>query len=114
MSKIIGSNANFAGPTPLEQKQEMARLIEMLKNSTGIKCDVCENESFIEVTKLRKVSGLVTGIGRDMVIPVPVYACSDCGHINEIFSRSSGLPFEEKDEKPDDKAPQPVDTPTGE
>ena len=100
MTKIIGGNTDFAGPTPLEQKQQMAKLIEMLKNSTPIKCEAegCGSENFLEVTRLRKVSGLVTGIGREMIIPVPVYACANCGHVNEFFKRSSGLPDDNQSE----------------
>ena len=54
MAKIITGNTDFEGPpTPLEQKQQMARLIEMLKNSTALTCEVldCGNDTFIEVLK---------------------------------------------------------------
>jgi len=108
MTKIITGNTDFSGPTPLEQKQNVARMMEMLKNSTGIKCEIdeCGNDTFIEVVKWRKVSGLVNGTGKDMLIPVPVYACANCGHVNALFSKNLGFPVEETE--------KPVDTPTGE
>jgi hypothetical protein len=102
MSKIIGGNVGN-GPTPLEQKQQMARIMEMLKNSTGIKCDKCGNDKFVEVIKMRRVSGLATGTGQEMIFPVPVYACSDCGHVNKFFEQGTGLPEEKLETEPIDK-----------
>jgi uncharacterized Zn finger protein len=95
MSKIIGNTGG--GPTPLEQTQQMAKIMELLKNSTGIKCDECKNDKFMEVLKIRKVSGLATGTGQEMIFPVPVYACSDCGHVNKFFDKSTGIPEEESE-----------------
>ena len=47
---------------------------------------------------MRKVSGLINGTGRDMIIPVPVYACANCGHVNEMFAKNTGLPSETPEE----------------
>jgi len=34
---------------------------------------------------LRKASRFITGTAQDALIPIPVFACSKCGHVNEEF-----------------------------
>jgi hypothetical protein len=108
MSKLVTGNTDFTKTpkTPLAQQQQMEKLIEMLKNSTAVQCDDCGCTNFIEVLKIRKVSGLISGLGREMIIPVPVHACGDCGHVNKFFEQNTGIPMEGES--------APVDTPTGE
>lgn len=103
MNKII-----VPGQKPTTQpgkNDQMSQLVEYLKHSTGVKCENegCESSNFIEVVRIRKVSGLITGLGREMLIPVPVYACADCGHINEMFMKSSGLDQSEAGSETEDE-----------
>lgn len=56
------------------------------KDTTPIKCEECENETFTEVVFLRKASKLLTGAPQDSVIPVPAFQCSSCSHINKEFT----------------------------
>jgi hypothetical protein len=56
-----------------------------LENSNAIVCEACENETFIEANYLRRVSKLLTGSPEDMIVPVPTFLCSKCGHINPNF-----------------------------
>lgn len=56
-----------------------------LDKTTASKCDKCENEIFIEGVMLRKASRFLTGTSQDALIPIPVFACSKCGHVNEEF-----------------------------
>ena len=41
-------------------------------------------ETVAEV-KARKASGILTGTGKTSYIPIPVFNCRDCGHVNEEF-----------------------------
>jgi len=56
-----------------------------LKDTTPISCDECQHEVFIEGVILRKVSRFVTGTSQDAVMPIPVFTCSKCGHVNDHF-----------------------------
>ena len=89
MSKIIGG-----AQQPTEQ-QQMAELARLIRGAEDVKCDACGASNFINIYKIRKISGLMTGTGKDMIIPVPVYACADCGHVNEKFLKSVGLDRDE-------------------
>jgi len=56
-----------------------------LDKTTAASCDKCQTETFKEVVLLRKASRFVTGTSQDALIPIPVFACSSCGHVNEDF-----------------------------
>ena len=56
-----------------------------IDKTTGMSCDKCENEVFLEGTMLRKASRFLTGTTQDALIPISVYACSKCGHVNDEF-----------------------------
>jgi hypothetical protein len=56
------------------------------KNTTAIKCEKCECETFREVVFIRKASKLLTGQATDSVMPIPTFQCSSCGHINKEFT----------------------------
>jgi hypothetical protein len=40
---------------------------------------------FDQALHIRKVSGLLTGTGQTSYMPIPVFACKSCGHINTEF-----------------------------
>jgi len=65
--------------------QQQMNLNITLDKTTSVVCEKCENEVFIEGMMLRKASRFVTGTSQDALIPIPVFSCSKCGHINEEF-----------------------------
>ena len=56
------------------------------RQTTAIKCESCDNDTFVEVVFLRKASKLLTGSSQDAIIPLPTFKCSKCDHINEYFT----------------------------
>lgn len=74
-----------------------------LSKSSPVKCENCENYTFVEVSLMFWLSALVSPTGQAGNVPVPTYACNACGHINDGF-----LPkFMRKDEKPKIETPTP-------
>jgi uncharacterized Zn finger protein len=63
----------------------MEKLNISLTQTKAIKCDNCQSEAFQEALHLRRVSALLTGTGQSGIYPIPVFACTKCGHINEEF-----------------------------
>jgi len=53
-------------------------------------CESCENDTFTQVYKIRKLSALLSPTGKPTMIPMQVFTCAKCGHINSAF-----LPKEE-------------------
>ena len=56
-----------------------------LKDTTAIACEECGHGVFQEGVLLRKISRFVTGTSQDALMPIPVFACSKCGHVNAEF-----------------------------
>ena len=56
-----------------------------LTQTSAIQCDDCGKENFVIKFKLRRLSALVSPSGEEMIIPMQVFACASCGHINEEF-----------------------------
>lgn len=56
-----------------------------LNQTTEVTCDKCGGVTFQEAMQLRKVSALLTGTGQPGLVPIPVFCCSNCGHVNEEF-----------------------------
>jgi uncharacterized Zn finger protein len=62
-----------------------SKLNVSLNKTTPIVCEKCGNQTFTEAVILREVSKFLTGQPQDGIIPIPVFACNSCGHINEKF-----------------------------
>jgi hypothetical protein len=56
-----------------------------ISQTRPVVCDECGGIYFQEVLHIRKVSGLVTGTGKISYIPIPVFQCTNCNHVNEEF-----------------------------
>ena len=63
----------------------MQEQIDISKTS-AIKCEACENQTFKQSLLLRKLSALVSPNGQETLVPVQVFACEKCGHVNKEFS----------------------------
>ena len=53
-----------------------------LSQAETILCEKCGNGLFIQSFFLKKVSRLASPTGQEAIIPVQVYSCGNCGHIN--------------------------------
>ena len=56
-----------------------------ISQTTPVKCDKCENQTFKNTLIIRKLSALVSPNGQEQYIPVAVFACEKCGHVNTEF-----------------------------
>jgi predicted nucleic acid-binding Zn ribbon protein len=66
-------------------KQQEINMNVALKDTTAITCEECQSEVFKEGVLLRKISRFVTGTAQDALMPIPVFACIKCGHVNAEF-----------------------------
>lgn len=56
-----------------------------LKDTTPIVCEKCGCEVFVPGVMLRKVSKFLIGSSVDSLMPLEVFMCGNCHHINEMF-----------------------------
>lgn len=52
---------------------------------TDVACDKCNNRTFNQVLFIKHLSALAAPDGNERVIPVPSFACTKCGHVNDQF-----------------------------
>ena len=69
---------------------QMQEQIDISKTS-AVKCEKCENPTFKQSLLIRKMSALVSPNGQEAIVPVQVFACEKCGHVNSEFSDVSGI-----------------------
>ena len=72
------------------QNGQMQEQIDFSKTSQ-IKCEACDGSTFKQTLLLRKLSALVAPGGQETIIPMQVFACEKCGHVNKEFTDVSGL-----------------------
>tara|TARA_R110000765_G_scaffold255848_1_gene356451 strand:+ start:99 stop:335 length:237 start_codon:yes stop_codon:yes gene_type:complete len=72
------------------QNGQMQEQIDFSK-TTQIKCEACEGSTFKQTLLLRKLSALVSSSGQETIVPMQVFACEKCGHVNKEFSDISNL-----------------------
>ena len=56
-----------------------------MSQTTAEVCESCENETFTQVYQMRRLSALLSPAGQESMIPIQVFACAKCGHINKGF-----------------------------
>ena len=72
------------------QNSQMQEQIDFSK-TTQIKCEKCEGSTFKQTLLLRKMSALVSPTGQETIVPMQVFGCEKCGHVNKEFSDISNL-----------------------
>lgn len=56
-----------------------------ITQTTAECCESCKGEAFLQAVLLRKVSALLTETGKEGYLPIQVFACASCGHVNSQF-----------------------------
>lgn len=56
-----------------------------LAETEPIFCEKCGGSTFQEALMMRRVSPLLTGTGQPGIVPIPVFMCTECGHVNKDF-----------------------------
>lgn len=56
-----------------------------LDSTSPIECDSCGHLFFGQGVHLRRVSSLLSGTGKPGIIPIPVFYCLACNHVNNEF-----------------------------
>ena len=58
-----------------------------VSQTTPVKCESCENQTFKQTLLIRKLSALVSPNGQEQYVPIAVFACEKCGHVNAEFEK---------------------------
>lgn len=69
---------------PIQQKVNID-----ISQADTVKCAECGSEQFKMEYLIKKVSALLSPTGDEVIIPVQVFSCSNCGIIPEDFLPSN-------------------------
>ena len=72
------------------QNGQMQEQIDFSK-TTQIQCESCGGSTFKQTLLLRKMSALVSPTGQETIVPMQVFGCEKCGHVNKEFTEVSGI-----------------------
>jgi uncharacterized Zn finger protein len=70
-------------PFPGGQQQQQIRI--NVNDLTDIVCDECGNRFFRQAVLIKRLSPLVSPSGEEKLVPMPIFRCDDCGHVNDQF-----------------------------
>ena len=68
----------------MNNPNEQQMNIDFSKTTAEV-CEKCENDTFQQVFRMRKLSALLSPAGKESMIPIQVFACTKCGNINKGF-----------------------------
>ena len=81
MAKVLGMNSGKP-QKPSAETQGGGPQIDISK-SKPILCEKCGYDTFVTGGKFRKISKLLTGTPQDVVIPIDIFICGNCGEVCE-------------------------------
>jgi len=56
-----------------------------LNDAADITCTLCKSLHFVPVVRLKKISAVVSPTGEEMVVPIQLWECKNCGSIDETI-----------------------------
>lgn len=56
-----------------------------LDDAEDIACDGCGNTYFTPAVMIKRLSPLVSPTGQEALVPVQLFQCNKCGHVNDRF-----------------------------
>lgn len=76
---IFNIDGENKAPTSSEREQMMNSIREaFITNAVDVKCESCENDTFSEVIRIKRLSAIASPTGEEMVLPFKVFICSKC------------------------------------
>ena len=56
-----------------------------ISQADDAKCDKCGHDVFVPVFLIKKVSAIMSPNGQEIIAPVQVFGCNNCGNVNDEF-----------------------------
>jgi len=62
-----------------------------------VSCEKCGNFTFVQVSLMKRIPALISPSSKEAFMPMAVFACHACGHINDRFIQGLGGWFKSED-----------------
>ena len=74
---------NMKPRKPIPQPKQKQVEVD-LKSAETMKCAECDNSIFIQGYVIKKISAIMSPTGQEVVAPVQVFNCGNCGHMLDL------------------------------
>ena len=74
----------------INRKEEGLKMNVSLDQCEDVCCEKCGNPTFRQVVIVKKISAVYSPTGKASLIPLQVFECSECGHVNDEFIPKAG------------------------
>ncbi len=61
--------------------------MKLVMTSPNVVCPKCGSKLFHEVVALKRISSIISPTGQEEVVPIPMYACINCGEIPDEYKK---------------------------
>jgi len=69
------------GKKPQKDQQKQPPKVSV-KQSKSVECKECQHDIYLNAVHLRKIPKVITATPQDVLIPVEVFLCAQCGTLN--------------------------------
>ena len=69
-----------------------------IRTLPNVLCDECGHNNFRSITRIKRISPLLSGKSKEEFIPIDLFICDKCGHLNKALN-----PFANLEEEPPEK-----------
>jgi len=76
-------------PQQGQPNQQMQVKVNM-NDAEDLTCDKCQHKYFTQLMMFKTLSAVMSPNGEESLIPIQVFACNDCGHVNDQFIPKAG------------------------
>jgi hypothetical protein len=77
---ILDINQPGTDPAPQVSREQMMNAIRdaFATHATDLSCEKCDNDTFNEVVKIKRLSAIASPTGEEMVLPFKIFICAKC------------------------------------
>lgn len=69
----------------MQQRPSQQQVSVDFSQASDVVCEECGHGHFTVVHLLKSFSALISPTGQEAIVPVQVFACTKCGHVNKEF-----------------------------
>jgi hypothetical protein len=59
---------------------------QMIETAKNVCCEKCNSEVLKQAYVVKEISALMSPDGKQTLVPVPVFVCNSCDHLNSMFA----------------------------
>ena len=71
-----------------KERRDSEEIKKQITHTPTVRCDACQHYIFKPGTLFKRFDAKTSPSGEEMLVPVEVYECSKCGHVNAEFMPS--------------------------